>query len=320
MTLKHIASFLIITLLLAACSAPTSAPSDQTGNPTLPPAQTSPTNQPSAPSAYPAPNSSVAPSTSAYPAPYSSVLPTYSPYPEPGNPGTGTSLIPPSGYEPQPGDDSLKRDQVFLDVSNSQPVVTASEPAQANAVLTGNLPDPCHLLRVIVTPPDASKTINIEVYSLVDPNTGCVTKLEPFTASIPLGSYSSGQYTVVANGDKLGQFPTSFAPQPGDEQLTRSEVIIDRSASKLVKSGTQPNQVSVNLKGDLPTPCTQLRIVLTPAATQNKINLEVYSVYDSKANCITVIQPYQIIYPLGSFSSGHYSIYVNGELLGEFDV
>ena len=94
---------------------------------------------------------------------------------------------------------------------------------------------------------------------------------------------------------------------------------MDMAASNLNFSGTQSNEVSANLIGDLPTPCNQLRIVLTPADTQNKINLEVYSVVDSHTSCITVLQPFQVIYPLGSFSSGHYSVYVNGELLGEFD-
>ena len=130
-------------------------------------------------------------------------------------------MIPVSGYEPQPGDEKLKRDKVFLDLTTSQLVVTATDPAQAKAVLTGNMPDPCHSLRVVVTPADANNTINIEVYSLVDPNTACITVLDPFTASIPLGSYTTGRYTVMVNGESLGQFDTVFAPQPGDDKLTR---------------------------------------------------------------------------------------------------
>jgi hypothetical protein len=91
------------------------------------------------------------------------------------------------------------------------------------------------------------------------------------------------------------------------------------TASKLSISGTQPNEASANLKGTLSDPCHQLRIVLTKDEAQSKLNLEVYSVYDAKANCTTVIQPFQVIFPLGSFTSGHFSVYVNNELLGEFD-
>ena len=203
MTLKSTLSFLIITLILAACSSPTATQPVVTGNPTIPPAAT------------------VTPVT--YPLPVvGTPLPTTSIYPAPGTPGTGTPVIPLSGYEAQPGDENLKRDTVTLDLPNSQLVVTASDPAAAKAVLSGSMSDPCHFLRVVVTPPDADNTINIDAYTLVDTNTACITKIDPFTASIPLGSYATGQYTVMVNGEKLGEFATVFSPQPGDDKLTRA--------------------------------------------------------------------------------------------------
>jgi hypothetical protein len=300
MTSKRIVPFLIITLLLAACAGPTASPTAVT---TEQPTQA----QPTSPISYPPPGESTP-------------VPTTSIYPAPGTPGESAPGIPPSGYEPQPGDEDLKRDDVTLDLASSQLMVTATEPAQANVTLSGTLPDPCHFLRVVVTPPDNSDTINIEVYSLVDPNTACITKVESFTASIPLGSYSSGVYTVMVNGGRLGQFDTVFTPQPGDDKLTRGEVFLEMDSSNLIIAGTQPNEVKANLVGNLPDPCHQLRIVLTPADANNNINLEVYSLYDStsKTACITVLQPFQVIYPLGSFSGGQYSVYVNGELLGKF--
>ncbi len=314
MTLKSIVSFLIITLVLVACTAktPTSTQPVVTENPTVPSTQSSQPTQSSLPTQS-------GPAT-AYPAPAGGTpIPAISTYPEPGTTGTSTQVIPASGYEPQSGDASLKRDKVSLDLSTSQLVVTASDPAQAKASLTGSMSDPCHSLRVVVTRADANNTINLEVYSLVDPNTACVTKIEPFTASIPLGSYSTGRYTVMVNGESLGQFDTVFVPQAGDDKLTRDKATIDKAASRLNISGTVPNNVAAELKGSLSDPCHQLRIVLTKDDAQNKINLEVYSVYDAKPSCTTVIQPFQVIFPLGSFSSGHYTVYVNGELLGEFD-
>lgn len=313
MKLKSIISFLIISLLLAACGfpMPTMVPG-VTENPTATATHASVPTQPGAPTQSGAPTS--------YPPPVVGTPVSGNPaYPEPGSPGTGNPVIPPSGYEPQPGDENLKRDQVLLELASSQLVVIATQPAQAKATLTGNLSDPCHFLRVIVTPPDSNNTISIEVYTLVDANTACITVLKPFTASIPLGRYSSGEYTVMVNGEKLGQFVTTFTPQPGDDKLTRGDVTLDMTASRLIISGLQPNDVSVNLSGFLPDPCHQLRIQLTPADTKNKISLEVYSVFDSHANCTTVIQPFLVIYPLGSFSSGHYSVIVNGQLMGEFD-
>ncbi len=39
--------------------------------------------------------------------------------------------------------------------------------------LKGNLPTPCHALRVKVNPPNARNQIMIEIYSLSDPNKIC---------------------------------------------------------------------------------------------------------------------------------------------------
>jgi hypothetical protein len=313
MKLKSITLFLIITLLLAACSSATVTPPAVTENPTLPPTQPNEPTQPSAPT-------EAAPST-AYPAPGNGAAsPTSSAYPAPGDTGTGSSTIPTSGYEPQPGDEALKRDDVTLNMTTTQVIVEASSPAKAYVTLTGTMPDPCHSLRVVVTPADANKMISLEAYSMVDPNTACITKIEPFTAYIPLGNYSSGTYTVSVNGAKIGQFDTIFAPQPGDDKLAKGDATVDIKGSGLVASSTQAGAMLADLKGYMPDPCHQLRIVLSDPDAQNKINLEVYTVYASGGNCITVTQPFHVRFPLASYSNGHYSVYVNGELLGEFDV
>ncbi|MFZ2098228.1 MAG: hypothetical protein WAV05_16475 [Anaerolineales bacterium] len=297
---KSLVSLFVIALLLAACATPTSAPTAVvTENP-----------------AYPAPSSSAA---TAYPEPITETPMPNPAYPEPGIPGTGTPAIPPSSYEPQPGDVNLQRDQVMLDLESSTIFIQPSDPAQVEAILNGNLSDPCHELRVVVSPPDAKKTINLEVYTLVDPSTACITVIKPFSATIPLGSYTSGEYTVLVNGEKLGTFTAGFGAQPGDDRLTRAQVTVDMENSRLFTTDTQPRLASIILQGNLPTHCHQLRIVMAPTDSENKINLDVYSVYDPQIICNDLIQPFKITFPLGSFSSGHYSVYVNGQLLGEFD-
>lgn len=320
MKLTKIVAFLIIALLLASCSSATSTQGNNgetqvVGTTEIIPQPT----QPPSPTQVQAPMPTSGSIT--YPAPaISSAVPTTSAYPAPGQSGQSTSGIPASGYEPQPGDDSLTKDKVTIDGTTSKVVVTASEPAQAKAVLTGTMSDPCHNLRAVVTPADANNTINIDVYSLFDSSSACVTKEEPFTASIPLGSYASGDYTVNVNGAKLGTFQTVFTPQPGDDKLTKGDATVDMKASRVVTSATQAGSASVDLKGTMPDPCHQLRIVLTPADTQKNIKLDVYSVFDSKKACVTVIQPFEVIFPLGSFTTGQYSIYINGELLGKLNI
>lgn len=115
------------------------------------------------------------------------------------------------------------------------------------------------------------------------------------------------------------QSPEGYAPQPGDTKLSRDNVIIDMAGSQVVMQGVQNNEPAVSLVGELSDPCHHLRIVVSSTDSQNSINLEVYSVYDPQMMCTMVIQPFQVTVSLGSFPAGHYTVYVNGQLLGEFD-
>jgi hypothetical protein len=126
--------------------------------------------------------------------------------PPPATPTPSAPSIAPSGYEPQPGDDKLKRDQVFLDTENSRLVVMESLPVQVSVLLNGNLSDPCHQLRVVVTPTNAENQIKLDVYSVFDPSKACITVIQPFNATIPLGNYAGGHFTVFVNGQLLGEF------------------------------------------------------------------------------------------------------------------
>jgi hypothetical protein len=128
-------------------------------------------------------------------------------YPAPGTPGApGLGMVMTTGYEPQAGDTNLTRDPVFLELDSSQLIIMESLPIQVMATLSGSLPDPCHRLRVAVTAADTDNRINLEVYSLVSSTEICTTVLEPFAASIPLGIYSGGHFSVYVNGELLGEF------------------------------------------------------------------------------------------------------------------
>ncbi len=119
-----------------------------------------------------------------------------------------TSTISPSNasYSPRAGDEKLKRDTAFVDYANSYIFIPASNPTQVYVVLRGYLPDPCHQLRVAISPTDAMNTISMQVYSLVDPSVSCVTVVQAFNVTIPLGTFASGHYTVLVNGRILGEF------------------------------------------------------------------------------------------------------------------
>jgi hypothetical protein len=111
----------------------------------------------------------------------------------------------------------------------------------------------------------------------------------------------------------------TFTPLAGDEKLNRGDAIVDIKQSELILLETFPVQVRLHLKGTLPNPCYQLRVNPSQPDDQNRIQVEVYAVVEPDKMCTEVVQDFNVLVPLGPYSSGHYSIYINGELLGEFD-
>ena len=109
---------------------------------------------------------------------------------------------------------------------------------------------------------------------------------------------------------------TSYAPKPEDASFTRSETYVD--SSQLLTLESFPLQFMLNLKGNLPTPCHQLRIAVSPPDAENKVSVEVYSVSNPDEICIQVLAPFEVNYPLGSFPTGTYSLWVNGVKVADF--
>jgi hypothetical protein len=108
-----------------------------------------------------------------------------------------------------------------------------------------------------------------------------------------------------------------FSPQPGDADLTRGNIYINESS--LVIRESYPPQISLSISGDLPTPCNQLRAEVSPPDQENNIKMDVYTVIDPDKVCIQVLEPFEENIDLGTFPTGHYAVWVNGEKVGEFD-
>jgi hypothetical protein len=112
-------------------------------------------------------------------------------------------------------------------------------------------------------------------------------------------------------------FLNPFSPKPGDQKLRRGNLYIGEVS--LVIRESYPPQISLAISGDLPTPCHELRAEIASPDPENRIVVDAYSVFDSNAACIQVLQSFQEHMDLGTFPAGHYSVWVNGELAGEFD-
>ena len=112
--------------------------------------------------------------------------------------------------------------------------------------------------------------------------------------------------------------PVTFDPQPGDEYVTKGPVYLDSAEILILES--YPSQFRLALKGSLPDPCHQLRVVVPQPDAQNVVDVEVYSVVDPGSVCIQVLAPFEVSVSLDGFPAGTYNIRVNGDPAGQIDV
>ena len=110
-----------------------------------------------------------------------------------------------------------------------------------------------------------------------------------------------------------------YAPQPGDETMTRGDAEI--VSASVLAAESFPLQFSVSLSYRLPTPCYQLRVDIAQPDSQNRIQLTVYGVTPKDKPCtlMAILTPQEANISLGSFPAGHYTVWVNGAQVGKFD-
>ena len=145
--------------------------------------------------------------------------------------------------------------------------------------------------------------------------TACV-RINP--VETPPGPPSPDDGSVVsptAGGEMPVRNP--YAPGKGDEALQRGTVYID--STDILTLESFPLQFQLNVKGSLPTPCHQLRVVVDQPNEQNEIHVSIYSLVDLNTVCTQVLEPFEANIPLGSFPSGKYSVFVNDEKVGEIE-
>jgi hypothetical protein len=232
-------------------------------------------------------------------------------------------LAPPAG---EAGDEDQIAGPVVVETSDI--LLLESFPVQAQLAITGTLPTPCHELEWEASEPDEDGRIEIQINSVVDADSDCIQVLAPFTEQIPLGSFTDGAYTVWLNGEQVGEFdlgsPIPTEPLDDDSSNrppvvgTQGPVFVD--ASQILVLESFPVQLELDLEGNLPTPCHELRWSVEDPDEQGRIMVVVYSVSDPELNCIQVLHPFNEQIPLGSFTDGTYSVYLNGELVDEVEL
>ncbi len=110
-------------------------------------------------------------------------------------------------YRPQAKDAGAKIAGAIVDNTNLVERFDL-DPFRVELNISGSVPSVCNELRVDVSPPNANYQIYIEVYSLIDKNVNCDNVFQQFEASLLLGVYSNGRYTVWVNEGYAGDFIT----------------------------------------------------------------------------------------------------------------
>ncbi len=133
----------------------------------------------------------------------------------------------------------------------------------------------------------------------------------PLPTAKPAGVNESPTQAAPANSNPL-------YPVPGEDKMTRGQATVD--SASIFKQGSSPVQISLYVKGSLPTPCHILRANAAPADAQKQIQVEIYSLVDPGKTCAQTLQPFESTIPLGSYPDGKYTILINGKQAGEFSV
>ena len=106
---------------------------------------------------------------------------------------------------------------------------------------------------------------------------------------------------------KVHRTPLPF-PQPGDDALNRAKAYVEQAT--LRQEGSPPHWV-LQLRGSLPTPCHQLRVVVAQPDAGGIVRVEVYSVIEPDKVCTEVLSPFEAEVPL-HFDPQKYRLLING--------
>jgi len=109
-------------------------------------------------------------------------------------------------YSPKAGDSELMYGDITID--SSSVFLAKSQPPQVMVSFGYFQPTPCHQLRVEISGPDADNRITLKAYAVAEKDKPCalMALVTPLQASLNLGSFPSGHYFVLLNGNQIGEF------------------------------------------------------------------------------------------------------------------
>lgn len=113
--------------------------------------------------------------------------------------------------------------------------------------------------------------------------------------------------------------PSETPTNTTDPNLEQGPVYIN--SVDLLVAESYPVQPRLHITGDLPTPCHQFRADVAAPNAQNQIHVTAYSLSDPSLMCAQMLEPFDenVAIPMAGAADGSYSVYLNGELVGEFN-
>ena len=108
-------------------------------------------------------------------------------------------------YATQPGDSELMAGDIKVD--SSSVFLAESQPPQVIVQINYFLPTPCYQLRVEASGPDEQNRIDLKAYGVAEKDKPCnlMALSTPTQVGLNLGSLPQGHYTILLNGDQIGE-------------------------------------------------------------------------------------------------------------------
>ncbi len=141
------------------------------------------------------------------------------------------------------------------------------------------------------------------------------TARPPFNTEMPTPAPTTSIRVIPTPGTfpKTKRTPLPF-PQPDDVHKATGVVYLKDVQAEAADGG----KVLLTLSGQLPTPCSQLRVAVK--REEGEIKVKVYSVYEPNTECTDVLKPFSVRVKIGPFPDGEYILWVNGQKIGKVAV
>ena len=135
----------------------------------------------------------------------------------------------------------------------------------------------------------------------------------PISTELPIINRSApGQPGATNPSILIEMTAAALAPTAADKDWLEGSVFIQDK--KITATG---GKAALELRGNLPTPCNMLRMVMDKPTANNLVNIRVYTVSDPRRMCVQALAPLNARIDLGALPTGAYTFVLNGEEIGK---